>query len=70
MIDQNPLFDFGTIEEFEHMPVMGYKALATAYRDAGRTKFAVLLLDMAVENFPNDLELRNMLRHMRRESEL
>lgn len=68
VIEQDPLFDFATIDEFEQMPVLGYKALATAYRDAGKLKFAILLLDMAVENFPNELELRNMLRHLRREA--
>lgn len=69
VIEQSPLFDFGTIDEFEQMPVLGYKALAGAYRDAGKAKFAILLLDMAVENFPNELELRNMLRHLRRDVE-
>lgn len=68
VIEQNPLFDFGTIDEFEQIPVLGYKALATAYRDTGKLKFAILLLDMAVENYPNELELRNMLRHLRREA--
>jgi hypothetical protein len=68
VIEQNPLFDFGTIDEFEQIPVLGYKALATAYRDTGKLKFAILLLDMAVENYPNELELRNMLRRLRREA--
>jgi D-alanyl-D-alanine carboxypeptidase len=69
VVEQNPLFDFASVEEFEQMPVLGYKALATAYRETGKPKFAVLLLDMAVENFPNELELRNMLKHMRRDVE-
>jgi len=67
VVEQNPAFDFGTIPEFEQMPVLGYKALANAYQSAGRTKFAVLLLDMAIEKFPNDLELRNMFRVINRE---
>lgn len=69
VVEQNPLFDFASVEEFEQMPVLGYKALATAYRETGKPKFAVLLLDMAVENFPNELELRNMLKHIRRDIE-
>ena len=67
VIETNPLFDFGSIDEFEQMPVMGYKALATAYHSAGKTKYATLLLDLAVEKYPNDLELRNLFRSMRRE---
>ncbi len=69
VVEKDPLFDFASVEEFEQMPVLGYKALATAYREAGKPKFAVLLLDMAVENFPNELELRNMLKHIRRDVE-
>jgi D-alanyl-D-alanine carboxypeptidase len=69
VVEQDPLFDFATVEEFEQMPVLGYKALATAYREVGKPKFAILLLDMAVETFPNELELRNMLKHMRRDTE-
>ncbi len=67
VIETNPLFDFGSIDEFEQMPVMGFKALATAYHSSGKTKYAMLLLDMAVEKYPNDLELRNLFRSMRRE---
>jgi hypothetical protein len=68
VIEQNPLFDFGSIEEFEQMPVLGFKALANAYHSTGRTKFALLLLDMAVEKYPNDLELRNLSRTFKREA--
>jgi D-alanyl-D-alanine carboxypeptidase len=67
VIETNPLFDFGSIDEFEQMPVMGFKALATAYHTVGKTKYAMLLLDLAVEKYPNDLELRNLFRSMRRE---
>lgn len=67
VVEHNPAFDFGNIPEFEQMPVLGYKALANAYQAVGRTKFGVLLLDMAIEKFPNDLELRNMFRVMSRE---
>lgn len=69
VVEKNPLFDFATIDGFERMPVVGYKALATAYRETGKPKFAVLLLEMAVEDFPSDLELRNMLKSTRRETE-
>ena len=69
VVERDPLFDFAAIEEFEQMPVVGYKALATAYRDAGKPRFAVLLLEMAVENFPSELELRNMLKYIRRDIE-
>lgn len=69
VVEQNPLFDFGGLDDFEQMPVLGYKALANAYHDANKTRFAVLLLDMAIEKFPNDLELRNMARTFRRESD-
>lgn len=68
VIEQNHLFDFGSIEEFDQMPVLGYKALAYAYRDAGRSKLAVYLLDLAIERYPNDLELRNLFRSMKRET--
>ncbi len=68
VVEQNPLFDFGGIEEFDQMPVLGFKALSTAYRDSNRPKFAVLLLDLAIEKYPNDLELRNMQRTFRREA--
>jgi D-alanyl-D-alanine carboxypeptidase len=68
VVEQDPLFDFGSIEEFEQMPVLGYKALATAYRDIGRARSAFLLLDMAIEQYPNNLELRNMQRNLRRET--
>src|SRR5262249_28119073 len=68
VVEQDPLFDFGSIEEFEQMPVLGYKALATAYRDIGRARSAFLLLDMAIELYPNNLELRNMQRTLRRET--
>ncbi len=68
VVEQNPMFDFGSIEEFEQMPVLGFKALATAYRDASRVKFAILLLDMAIERYPNDLELRNLQRTLRRDA--
>lgn len=68
VVEQDPLFDFGSIEEFEQMPVLGFKALATAYRDIGRARSAFLLLDMAIEQYPNNLELRNMQRNLRRET--
>lgn len=68
VVEQDPLFDFGTLEEFEQMPVLGFKALASAYHSAGRSKFALLLLDMGIEKYPNDLELRNMLRTLKRET--
>jgi hypothetical protein len=67
VVERDPMFDFGSIEEFEQMPVLGYKALATAYHDSGRIKLAVLLLDMAIERYPNNLELRNMNRSLHRE---
>jgi D-alanyl-D-alanine carboxypeptidase len=69
VVEQEPMFDFGSIEEFEQMPVLGYKALATAYHDINKIKVAVLLLEMAIEHYPNNLELRNMLRSLRREME-
>lgn len=68
VIEQEPLFDFGVLEEFVSMPVLGFKALANAYRDSGRLKFAVLLLEMSIEQYPNDLELRNLLRTLKREA--
>ncbi len=67
VVEVDPLFDFGGLEEFEQMPVLGYKALASAYASVNRMKFALLLLDMSIEKFPNDLELRNMLRTLKRE---
>ena len=67
VVDLDPLFDFGSIDEFEQMPVLGFKALANAYREVNRSKFAILLLDMAIERYPNDLELRNLQRSLRRE---
>ncbi len=67
VIEQDPMFDFGTIEEFDQLPMLGFKALATAYRDAGRGKVAILLLDMAIDRYPNNLELRSMQRTLRRD---
>lgn len=67
VVEQDPLFDFGSLEEFEQMPVLGYKALANAYSASGRQKFALLLLDMGIEKYPNDLELRNLMRTFKRE---
>jgi hypothetical protein len=67
VVEQNPLFDFGSIDDFEQMPVLGYKALANAYSAANKGRFAIMLLEMAIEKFPNDLELRNMSRTFRRE---
>ncbi len=69
VVDQEPLFDFGSIEEFDQMPLLGFKALATAYRDSGHFKFAILLLDMAIDHYPNNLELRSMQRNIRRDAE-
>jgi D-alanyl-D-alanine carboxypeptidase len=70
VIEQDYLFDFGGLDAFEHMPVIGYKALANAYRAAGRPNFAILLLELAIEKFPNELEFRNMLRTFRRDTEI
>lgn len=67
VVEQDALFDFASIDEFEQMPVLGFKALAGAYRDVGKPRFAVLLLDMAIETYPNDLELRNLQRVIKRE---
>lgn len=67
VVEYDPLFDFGGLEEFDQMPVLGYKALANAYSATGRQKFALLLLEMGIDKYPNDLELRNMLRTFKRE---
>lgn len=67
VIEQDPLFDFGSLDDFDQMPVLGFKSLANAYYNANKTRFATLLLEMAIEKFPNDLELRNMLRTFKRE---
>ncbi len=67
VVEQQPSFDFGSIEEFEQMPVLGYKALANAYREVGKLRHAVLLLEMAEERYPGDLELRNLLRSLKQE---
>jgi hypothetical protein len=67
VVEHDPLFDFGSLEEFEQMPVLGYKALANAYSAARRHNFALLLLEMGIDKYPNDLELRNMLRTFKRE---
>lgn len=67
VVEQDSMFDFGSLEEFEQMPVLGFKALANAYSAVGHQKFALLLLDMAIEKYPNDLELRNLMRTFKRE---
>jgi len=67
VVENDPLFDFGSLEEFEQLPVLGYKALASAYNAVGHSKFALLLLEMGIEKYPNDLELRNMLRSFKRQ---
>jgi len=68
VVEQDPLYDFGNLDDFDQMPVLGYKALASAYSAAGKSQFGILLLDLAIEKFPNDLELRNMLRSFKRET--
>ncbi len=68
VVEQDPLYDFGNLDDFDQMPVLGYKALANAYSTVGKSQFGILLLDLAIEKFPNDLELRNMLRSFKRET--
>ena len=67
VVENAPLFDFGSMPEFADMSLVGYRALAQAYLHVGRTKFAVLLLEMAIERYPNDLELRTGLRNLKKE---
>jgi serine-type D-Ala-D-Ala carboxypeptidase (penicillin-binding protein 5/6) len=60
VVKQNPEFEFGTLDGFYDMPAAGYLALARAYVENERRRYAAALLKMARETYPDDKALERM----------
>jgi D-alanyl-D-alanine carboxypeptidase (penicillin-binding protein 5/6) len=60
VVKQNPEFEFGTLDGFYDMPAAGYLALARAYVENDRRRYADALLKMARETYPDDKALERL----------
>jgi hypothetical protein len=60
VVKQNPEFEFGTLDGFYDMPAAGYLALARAYVENDRRRYAAALLKMARETYPDDKALERL----------
>jgi hypothetical protein len=61
IIKTNPEFEFGALPGFYDMPAAGYMALARAYAEHDRRRYATALLKLALESYPDDRPLARML---------
>ncbi len=61
VVKENPEFEFGKIAGFYDMPAAGYLALARAYVEHARPRYASALLRLGQETYPEDRALGRLL---------
>ncbi|HUS15650.1 MAG TPA: D-alanyl-D-alanine carboxypeptidase family protein [Chloroflexia bacterium] len=61
IVKKNPDFEFGTTPGFYDMPAAGYLALARAYAEQDRTRYATALLKLGHDTYPADKAITRML---------
>ncbi|HMA35105.1 MAG TPA: D-alanyl-D-alanine carboxypeptidase family protein [Chloroflexia bacterium] len=60
IVQRNPEFEFGAVPGFYDMPAAGYLALARAYGETDRRRYASALLQLGQETYPDDGAIRRL----------